>query len=57
MTEKKLKYQKPAMQVFELPRRQLLVGSPNATRQVYGEANPDLPDGETTDANGNWVWD
>ena len=28
MTEKKLKYQKPAMQVFELPRRQqLLVGS------------------------------
>ena len=57
MTEKKLKYQKPAMQVFELPRRQLLVGSPNATRQVYGKANQDIPEGEQQDESGNWVWD
>ena len=54
MTEKKLKYQKPAMQVFELPcRQQLLQGS--ATRQVYDNGNQDIPD-EQKDASGNWVW-
>ena len=54
MTEKKLKYQKPAMQVFELPRRQLLVGSPNATRQVYDNGNQDVDPEEKQD--GVWVW-
>ena len=55
MTEKKLKYQKPAMQVFELPRcQQLLQGS--ATRQVSDNGNQDIPN-EQKDENGNWVWD
>ena len=41
MTEKKLKYQKPAMQVFELQsRQQLLVGSFTGDRGTpYGNPN------------------
>lgn len=57
MTEKKLKYQKPAMQVYVLKQRvSLLVGSVNGTRSAYGDANPEVPEGEK-DTNGNWVWD
>lgn len=38
MTTKK-KYEKPSMQVFELKQQpQLLVGSVNATRSGYGDA-------------------
>lgn len=57
MTEKKLKYQKPAMQVYVLKQRaSLLVGSVNGTRSAYGEANQNV-DPEEKDASGNWVWD
>ena len=53
--KKKQMYQKPAMQVIELPcRQQLLQGSTRATRQVYGDANQDVPDADKED--GVWVW-
>ena len=55
--KKKLMYQKPAMQVIELRQtQQLLQGSTRATRQVYGDANQEVPI-EEKDASGNWVWD
>lgn len=54
---KKKPYFKPTMTVVELQQQcELLVGS-GYSRTSYGDANPNVPEGEEIDpTTGDWVW-